>query len=414
MDLLRTVLQICPIDRILDLWEEDHELINQKFFLDRLRRVNHLENGVISEIQRLVHSYFPTSYPEVCILQGELSIANLTPVDQRWIACRAAFLGDHDVYRRLPMHTIPNIGLRSPSLEIRQVTAIECRDSGDILDPASIVWNPVMKAAILRKASQLFSAPVAFLVGYLSYPNFDTNQIPSTANRGAFFAGYVEAAMVGVTDHFALRPELEIIGAELLIGAYLTSTKILAEYGCFAYVSEYQYVTISLLHLWPELLRKGLRSSGSFLAVVRLADTDYVSIGMNITEVIVKRARRMLDLEKEEDMDIFSPFYRTFLRILLGMPVDLTDFDDDKRDTLVTFMMRVAHPQLTGEMVVGRSTLFRPSVVLYDLVNYFRIHRGGSIPLGSADDHKLQSLFACGQAIRIRDTPLFRKLYIGD
>lgn len=406
MDLLRLVLVRLPIDRLTEF----QEVIDKNFILDRIRVVNRIDEeiGPFDEYVRL------------CMLQGEISTRFPSVLNYEWVSCRASFLADFETSEGLRLTgSCPNIGLRSSDPRIRSHASLRYTTDG-IVDPASIAWTSEMRKGVL---SRFEWDMMNFAIGYISYledasvspAQLPVNlpgsprepaqpKLPSVTSKEPMLAGYVNAVMQEASDPFAPIPWLEKLARDFLPERYEI---ILVENG-YHYMERYSEITVTkaIQFIWPKLLIRSCREQ--LATLMPIIESYWISGNMDITEGLVGRAKEMLDLDLN-----FSDFYRLLLRIIVGLPVDLSTVHGCDYYTLVIFMIRVAHPQLTKDLTDGMLLFWKPTLIAYDLVNYFRVYSDDFPSRDSDGWYKLQILCANGQAFRLRGTKIFDLLCQG-
>lgn len=409
MDLLRSVLQRLPIGRIVELARFDWEFVRE-----RARNVNRLDLTALIDKLRSSGVRPDQACRAIALSNGEFTGDPRAESD----LYRAAFLGNYEVYKNSQASDrCPNISLRSSSEEIRRLAAHRLNNFAEvdqIVDVASIPWTSDMKLTILanllgQPRDIMYRNFISTLMGYLRYPN--TTRYKAT-NPYAFTQGYIIAAMENVSDRFAHQTELENRLFEIIYPITIGYQWTMVMEGYFgAFRNLRDIATTAIGTVWPEFLEKGLKEDYEHFADVAGGITKK-SINDDVTVGLVKRARRMLTLENDYP-NLFDKLFRSYLLILLGLEVDLNGLDGPDREFLIREMMMVAHPQLTRELVNQvRDRAISHSPVLYDLVNYFHVFSTELPEFGTVNWYKLQVLIASGQAIKIWDTPLFRKLYI--
>lgn len=386
MDLLRIVLAYLPYGRAPD----DNVV--------RTRLVNRIENGD-----------FPYTYGAICTYQGELSDDSVNWMERKYLCSRAAFLGDVEMFKKFSnsRQTIMDfeIGMRSNVPEIQLLAARSGAAVGTINDPEVIRWDPELRSILLNRAlDMIHGSGASFLYGYLFYPEHLSVSVRGyRANLSAVLEGYVTAAIGRITDPFTPDPLIEEAGQitglhhnrEHLIklGYFITTGVNLTVDGLFklALSGIQPRLLISLLVRYPEH-KDRLAEYSRGVNILR---------GMEITERVVDRARAMLELEVE-----FADKYQIGLLIVTGGFC----FTPDHLMTLenINLMVRVAHPQLTKELI-GDNVLDEDvyGTVFYDLVNLFRVFDPKP---KNVSQHLVHELIARGQLWQIEGTKLFRKL----
>jgi hypothetical protein len=214
--------------------------------------------------------------------------------------------------------------------------------------------------------------------------------------------------MVGV-----LSPDPRL-GAVAVIsggGDFKRVSYVLERHGYLAFTEDGQMCVNTFRYIIPEHVESCLSKmtvSGKYIP--RALNSIWLKKDIAITRAIVERARRMLDLDYTYE---FSKFYRSFLRVLLGMPIEL-NFNEDEVDFLIHMMLQVGHPQLTADLVRDRKwlgTLESPTII-YDPVSFFQAFYGIFSIFPKKDDYATELLFAHGREIELYEIPLFRELYI--
>lgn len=421
MDPLRLVLQRLPIDRIVELARHG-EILDWRFVRERAKNVDRIDVTSLTDVLRNRGVRPDRACMAISLSHGELRNRRKVTLNQDERALyRAAFIGNYDVYKNSQARDMcPNISLRSSSAEIRLLAAHRFRNFPEIdqiVDPASIKWDPDMKSIVL---ANLLSHPphivggilVSVLIGYLTYPSTAKNE---NVNPFAFIEGYITAAMEGSRDRFANWPELESFIKKAMYPITAGYEDIPVMMGYFGQSKDLHTVaTVAIGSIWPEFLKKGLEADYAYFAdIAGSIRRESILYGYaNVDKV--NRAREMLAIE-DDYPGLFNELFRSYLRILLGLSIDLSILTGPDGQFLLGRMVNVAHPQLRRDIMgIAPPEYVSRSTVLYDLVNYFRVFIGDIPRRDTVDWYKLQVLIASGQAIEIRDTPLFRKLYIGE
>lgn len=389
MDLLRIVLSRLPLKRLLQ-----NGLIDRSLIRIRMKDVNRSEESVPD----------PSTYVELSSLQGELCDPHDCKLVTMWILSRAAFLNDFDSYGNFFFGGLDfNIALRSSDPRIRSMAASRYRPETDlpIVDPESIPWTADLRRELLSRLriDENSSADSRYLFGYLHYP-----EKPYPTGGILVLRGYIRAVMAGTDGSFEPNPLIDDLVNFLRVSKHVdpySMGELLISCGYFTHLRDVYVVRGALTHVYPRILKL-------YLPQIPVAKID---VTITITESLVRRAHEMLRLSDQLDSR-----YLIFLRILTGGSVDLSGIDDHQKENFVTLMLRVAHPQLTPELVdlVGEDVFdYESNIVLYDLVNYFHI-RNAEYPIFNEDDdrYKLHRLFAAGGILKIRDTEIFEQEWI--
>lgn len=387
MDLLRQILVRLSLERFI-IFGDDLSLVKL-----RLRAVNR-RSDEISDYR---------SYLRLCTLQGEICSLSHEFVNRTWLTSRAAFLNDSINYDP-SCEFEPNIDLRSSDerIKLRVVKLFKPTQTISINDPASIGWTAEMKEITLKAlwVPRTLNRENYFLLGYLAYPDSAVVDKDLCAeNISTIFGGFVEAAMKEISDPFMPHPIIEGIISGAKYSHALRSVAF--SHGYFAYHEKYRADEAAVRDIQPALLERcwALRA---FTDPALLGD-PFPSTAIPITEGLLMRARQMLALERN-----LTHHYMIFLRILLGLQVDISAVDQRYVNTLIIVMLRIAHPQLTKELIQPIMSFlhivnhFRACNISYDLVNYFHI-----MPVTISEKVRLHQIFASGKALEIEVSETF-------
>ena len=433
MDLLRIVLSRLPLQNLvyrIKEWLSEEENSRIKYLPGRSIELENLLSGSNGPIDRHLlrirlrdvnHLEEPDlelmKYIRICVFQGELCDPYDHKIAAQWLLSRAAFLEDLNSYYHFPEDNVleifePNIALHSPDLRIRLLAASRYRSEVDlpIIDPESIPWTDDLRRLLLSRleAGPRTKVSTYYLIGYLRYPGAFPVELmeTTTLNIMWIFRGYVQAVMLQTKDPFTSNPLIDNLATFLQRSVFGSNPeaidRIVTGCGYFAHANKDFVVKRALANIYPQMLERN--TSLPSITTVDINST------ITITKSLVERADQMLKLS-----DRFDPYYRNILRILTGRYVNLSGMEGLQRTHLAGLMFRVAHPQLTSEFIdeVGDDLVnnYEPSIVLYDLVNYFRV-REAQYPIQSEDRYKLHRLFAIGGTLRIRSTETFEQNWI--
>lgn len=392
MDLLRLIWIRLPLGRFINL--PDCGLL----IPSRMKVVNCFDDRII----RLIFPMTVTDYIRICTFQGELCESSPSIIFRQ---ARAAFLCDAELYRvHLPVqryHQHFHLALRSRMPKIQSLALDRFDSYSSVDDPEVIEWTPELRAGLLKTIHKKSD----FLIGYLSYP-------ASIPLRILVFEGFVTAAMKSVDPFLPCRAIDDLLPK---IYDAVTETpyqikELLVRRGYFAHLDIscnvkgwiFSYIQPALLERYLD--DKDVRRAARTISVKVIAPT------LHLSESLVERARRMLKWR-----DLFSSYYLCFLLILTGQNVDLTTVGRKEVFPLFTLMYRVAHPQLSRELMeqYGSSlghTRYETTYIVYDAVNFVRVCLK-EIPQGLTPEwRKLEVLVARGQLWQLYGTPIFEEL----
>ena len=386
MDLLRQILVRLPITGLQKIIHVDRALI-----LLRLRVVNHLDETILDGTGSLFGRYFV-----ICGFQGEFLSVDDAPIDYHFMLERAVFMEDEKRFSKMLSRGALGsaLDLYSPSPLIRQKT-VERITPSHVTAPEDIVWTGKMKETMQKRIDRYDCSE--FLRGYMAY---GSNSGDYKIGMEKYLSGYITAAM-READPFQINDAVENLhkvheqpGQRTvnLVGGY------------------YKYATVEDIPFTVMLVQSGLLehflSAGVSVGKIDVTVSPY---GLRITRKVVANAECLLKLEKNGEL--FSDHYRMVLRILTGRSVQLGAFTDIALQDLIVFMWRVAHPQLTRDLMIHVTPIVKnnasrnSSWVFYDLVNFFNI--GAEVEEGLAT-YQDRLLFARGQTMRIAGSNRFK------
>ena len=405
MDLLRQILARLPLQRIFDL-----SLSDRSFFNVRLRVVNRISEDYLDGLIGMAINTF-NAYFILCTAQGELCDRFLLP---RELHCaRATFLR-----QKLCISPAPNLDLilATEDLGVIIPTLESSRNPYGIIDLQSVNWRPdslrsksedcqsesrsetkndgrqiiaFYQRKILGTPAKLLNRSAIGLAGYLHIPLRDKKADMWISQIYARM--YVLSEMKRHPDPFAPIPDLDQFLKDLQIN--------LDKRVDIAISSGYFGFNIGAIDIGI-LKRYAIR-----YVQPRLLDYlpfDDLSIGVGVllstTHHLVERAREMIVLIKRRHPR--SVGYLIQLQVICGQDIDFSVLDslgDMDRDSIAISMIGVAHPQLTAKMLGGIVGASGPTVIRYNLVNYFKQRQ--LLALKGRTEHEL-FLCAYGQLLQ--------------
>lgn len=417
MDFLRLVLIRLPLRRFVELTEVLPKPRN--LIASRMKVVNRSDDGISVETM--------SDYVKICEYQGELNPFGPIVIHEDFLATRAAFLQDADSYHEFTIlrrsRIYPDIALRSQVPEIQNSELDWFSQDSRILDPEAVPWTKSLKPDLQGGSDSWsstkslradflsrilpFGTHQGFLTGYLLYPD----PLPGRLKTLPILEGYIKAAMKSANP-FIPHPIIDALIPDIYAkvqGDLHALREILLRNGYYTlfFLSDTP-IGLIFAYIQPVLFEhyignKSVRGAAKAVSAKSIGQ----GVAATLTEDLVRRAGQMLKWS-----ELFSPYYRCFLQILVGREVDLTTVGRKEVFPLFTLMYRVAHPQLTRELMnTYRSSLHRvryePSYVAYDVVNFVRICLE-RIPSELTDEWcKLEVLIARGQLWKLRGTPIF-------
>lgn len=369
MDLLRLVLARLPLEWFYPA-QLGHALIET-----RQRAVNRILEPTVVD------------YYTECALQGEINPYRMLHGKYTWD--RAVFL-DQYIPDIVGWQIDLDVALHyaRPEMQIRI-----CRSVGPynfkVLDPERIKWTAETRKYLLEDL-RANTEENAFLIGYLAYPD----SIPSSEDfLHGILQGYVRAA-VGSRNGWISDPKLETAVLDYLrrynLDPVIVEDDLIAQ-GYFSLINNPRLPAVDPMNA-EDLTEAGLGTIEPDLLRTPISTEVLPNRWITISVSLIERARRMLTLPFS-----FSPKYRTILRIIVGETLSDVDLHlAEQYPQIGLYLMHVAHPQLTSEIVQSSYVHYRDSgircLIFYDLIHYFRI-----VEPSVSDDHKLHELAARGQ-----------------
>lgn len=391
MDLLGQVLARLPVQRISDLVWDDPAVL--RCVRTRLRTVNQLSGDYLSNLQEVLGSSFVTAYLALCAFQGELFNDSNRHVSPDLVCSRAIFLRDIATFRQfipdVDDRSAINIDLALASDDEQMILALlktDAKSCFHVIDPEIVNWQPGVVRAYLSKFSEYpteeYTAHMAALAGYLrarvtSLINLPGRDIRSRRLIPIYWRSYFLSALVGETDRFSDRPdlnaELDIIRRSIMLSIV---EKICVYAGYFPprllSGNVVRLRQLAVKYIQPELLEILPPTSVRAELGVQPADVQFKfpkARDLNITHSLAQRARRMVSV-----IDRIYPGqikYRTICEAIGGLPIR-GQIDSD----IIQIMSAVAHPELT----IDQATIQGPwSTVRYDLVQQVRTFPAGNL-----------------------------------
>ena len=349
MDLLDLVLARLPLDAFLRTGRDPKI---------RIRDVNRISPKRSQKFRRAVRNW-PSETPVYaleCALQGELSVSATELIPTTLLLSRAAFVGDARMYEYLIttrnyLEIDLDIAISSGVPEIQAWAMAHADRVIEVRDLEIIVRSPWLLDYLKVEPDLILSPRYA---GFFHRPL-------GKHDRLSYLTGFIEREMIGRDDPFRPIETVDRLIDDMGYGNVgfketLADNYIYAGYfsplvGYFDTHAEF-LLERALINIQPKLL-------------FQIPEHIGVDISRVITPSMVVRAREMLPL-----IEMRSPTsirYIAQLRIICGLPVDLSEFDSD--DSVRQYAITVAHPQM--DFYLRDAGAHYSYDVYYDLDRYF-------------------------------------------
>ena len=340
MDLLRQVLIRLPLQKLIDLRFPAEEFVRL-----RSRAVNRLTDDELDAyLLMMPRNSLLDRYTYLCQMQGEPSRDGI--IEDCLQQSRAAFVGDSQTYDQLcrKIHYRPDldVALRSGVPEIQAWALALSRNIFDISDPESIDWQPRFEEQgpsllAFYKSSQtpmVVNTTSAYLIGYLHHDN-PGRWINSNSQNimTSYWSGYFRSEMLNPRPTFQPEEILSLIpdyAFQICLHSGYFSPRLMKMVPGNVIYNAFAFVRID----WIGKLNADY--PGNFIII----DDE-----IHINRDLVERARRMISLVERRYPH--QKGYLIQLRILCGLPVDLTNLTNIYEGAIGRLMKSVAHPQLT-------------------------------------------------------------------
>lgn len=366
MDLLYLVLQELPAGVLSD-WQNEFEkggisiqrIINQR--TDRVRA------DKLSTLPSSEEDFIPDRldrYLHLTTSMGEMHDKASAYLSVHTLRSRATFLRDPKWYLHFTSECAIDLNfqeaLETGVVEIQARVLSMCNDTPSIIglyldsalediDITTIPWtNSLMSVLGMMIQEFRVSFPTHYgidtIAGFLQIQNYTI--AAHTRARERYLYGYVWREMSIATNRFASNLRIDTLVDNLYQFRVSKISSGSAE--AFEIVSVFiscgyfppplfdrydSLIKLGIEHVQPDLIE---RFDGGVVSGI----TSTILRTIRITPDLIDRCRRMLKLN-------VSAEYRTSLRILLGMHVDLESIVIDS----ARLMVRVAHPQVTKALI---------------------------------------------------------------